>query len=187
MGGEEEGEESREESSGGNCEEKVDGEHSVGEIGENACGWALTYSFSGPLGIVSLSPVSPTLHHPALWWSKVPKKGAAVPPRFAIKVSIGRCRDSVLLCAKLLMYSRSSYRAILRFRHRRFSFSSFFFLRIPSGDWSCVLHWSCHGRSIHSRYFVSISPQCQMFRITLGGERERDLRFFDAFLDSINI
>lgn len=32
------GEESREESSGGNCEEKVDGEHSVGEIGENACG-----------------------------------------------------------------------------------------------------------------------------------------------------
>lgn len=37
MGGEEEGEESREESSG-NCEEKVDGEHSVGEIGENACG-----------------------------------------------------------------------------------------------------------------------------------------------------
>lgn len=38
MGGEEEGEESREESSGGNCEEKVDGEHSVGEIGENACG-----------------------------------------------------------------------------------------------------------------------------------------------------
>lgn len=37
-GGEEEGEESREESSGGNCEEKMDGEHSVGEIGENACG-----------------------------------------------------------------------------------------------------------------------------------------------------
>lgn len=32
------GEESREESSSGNCEEKVDGEHSVGEICENACG-----------------------------------------------------------------------------------------------------------------------------------------------------
>lgn len=91
-----EGVESKEESGGGNCEEKVDGE-SV-EIGGNACGWALTYSFSGPLGIVSLSPVC-LRHYITLLYGglKSRKRGPRFSPlpRFAIKVSIGRRRDSV--------------------------------------------------------------------------------------------
>lgn len=151
-----EGVESKEESGGGNCEEKVDGE-SV-EIGGNACGWALTYSFSGPLGIVSLSPVSPTLHHPALWWSKVPKKGAAVLPLPLRDQSIHwpASRQRLLSCAKLLMYSRSSYRAILRFLLDVFLFSLFFFF-YEYQVWIAALRCSCHQRK-YSLFRFDLSP-----------------------------
>lgn len=67
----------------------------------------------------------------------------------------------LLLCAKLLMYGRNSYRAILRFQR-------FYECRVVSPL----------SRKVFTvmREFVSISPRCQMFvvRIRLAGrERER--------------
>lgn len=148
-----EGVESKEESGGGNCEEKVDGE-SV-EIGGNACGWALTYSFSGPLGIVSLSPVSPTLHHPALWWSKVPKKGAAVlPPSSLRDQSIHWpcvATASPLVCQIVNVQSKQ-LSGHFTLPPRRFPF---FFLRISSMD--CCVTLLVSSEEIFTISFRSLS------------------------------
>ena len=74
-------------------------------------------------------------------------------PRFAIKVSIGPAsRQRLLSCAKLLMYSRSSYRAILRFLLDVFLF---FFLRISSMD--CCVTLLVSSEEIFTISFRSLS------------------------------
>lgn len=74
-------------------------------------------------------------------------------PRFAIKVSIGPAsRQRLLSCAKLLMYSRSSYRAILRFL-----LDVFLFFFYEYQVWIAALRCSCHQRK-YSLFRFDLSP-----------------------------